>query len=168
MERVRTNLRHPVRFLLSAACLGTAFWALMGLGSRLSYALNSPEMKMFVLDPDPVILTSFVLTSMSVAWLLRAPIAHADLGSAVRLSLASSVLGGALYMLFFFVGALVFKEEASEGLGTILLGTISGVLLGAVFSLGFLPVTLPLGWVSILLLRRASGGLMEAPAPSAA
>lgn len=167
MERVRTNLRHPVRFLLSAACLGTAFWALMGLGSRLSYTPNSPEMEMFVPDPHLVILTSLVLSSMSVAWLLRAPIAHADLGSAVRLSLASSVLGGALYMLFFFGGALVFNEEASVGLGTILAGTIGSVLLGAVFSLFFLPVTFPLGWVSILLLRRASGGLLEAPAPRA-
>lgn len=141
--------------------MGPALWAAMvGFAAWCSFVPRIPEMHMFVLDPEPEILVSFALSSLSVAWLLRATIASANVRSAVWISLISSVLGGALYMLFFLAVLLVTGQEGSEGgVGTTIAGTLSGMLLGAMFSFFFWPVTLPVGWASVLLLRQASGGL---------
>ena len=102
-----------------------------------------------------------------MAWLLQVPIARSNFGTAVWLSLASSVLGAALYIFFLVVIFFVTGEETVSTWGDAIASMVSGMLAGAMFSFLFWPVTLPLGWAAILLLRRASGGLAAAATPTA-
>jgi len=156
---VSVRVAHPFRYLSLAACLGPTFWALMAGWSLLLSAFGVPEMELFVLARPAENLTAIVLTSVSVAWLLRVPIARADRKDATWLAAVSTVLGGALYMFLSLAIGVAFGSE-HEGPLSNALGLMMGVIFGGMFSIAFLPVTLPLGWVSIQWLGRVSGGLV--------
>jgi hypothetical protein len=172
----RAGLRHPWRFALVALALGPVFaWTIARATELLPWMRSPPEFRLLLVAPGDgfgEIGLSFSLTAFTVAWLLRRRIAQVARTGTIALAAGAAWLGGPFFMFFLLLAAApdeVPRELAEEGWGVLLwipMALTSGLLLGAVFAPLLLPATLPLAWLSVLLLRWASGGLVDGPGSS--
>jgi len=172
-----SGLRHPWRYALTALALGPVFTLAIQWASEHFYWLDSPEYHEILGGGTMGRGIAFTLTCVCVSWFGRRVIATSTGVATWILSGLSTSIGGGLFMLFFMLGSL--PREASEivrqdGWSTLLLvgggGTLGGAFLGAIVAPLLLPVTLPLGWIALRLLRVAAGGVTEPsadPAPVA-
>lgn len=153
----RERLRRPALFLSVALTLGPLYaWVIVSAAWRLPWITRSAAITMFSSDPwDAAV--PFALACVTLAWALRRRIVAAPGGSALWCSL----IGGPVYLAFAQISSLLLVPEQFEGFGArdLFLIPLGSIFLGGWFGAYFLPVSLPLTWGAIHLLRLASGGL---------
>ena len=169
-----SGLRHPWRYALTALALGPVFTLAIQWASENSHWLDSPEYHDILGGRTIGRGIAFTLTCACIAWFGRRVIATSTGVATWILSGLSTSIGGPVFMVFFMLGSL--PREASEivrqdGWSVLVLkvlgGTVGGALMGAMAAPLLLPVTLPLGWLALVLVRRAAGGLAEPSADRA-
>lgn len=164
----RARLRRPMLYLALSLALGAAFaWGIPGSVGWLPWTHHSPYFDTLTFPGGAEErAVGFVLAAASVAWCLRLHIASAREWRTLGLAWACVWIGGGAFMFFFLlIGAPSEASQfvANDGLlGGILAMTfmllIGGPMLGAFCSHLLLPIALPLAWLSVMLLRWASGG----------
>jgi len=159
-------LKHPVLFTLVALAMGPLYtWVIVSAAWSLPWT-RGMAIDFFESDPQESVIP-FSLACVSVAWLLRKRIASSYGWNAVRVALLCALLGGPFFPFFRIIESLFLvpgQEEGIEGVVITLGGLFLSVFFGGVCGALFLPVSLPLSWCSVQLLRLASGGQRQAGA----
>ena len=156
------RIRHPALYLLVALTLGPVFaWAVVRAAWFLPWTRDL-AIDMFTRDPWRHAVP-FALACASLAWAFRRRIATATGRRALMVALWCSLLGGPAYLTIEAIWSLItvpgqLSGGAAEVLAVLLLGPLASVFMGGAFGALFLPVTLPLTWCAIVVLRVVSGG----------
>jgi hypothetical protein len=152
VTRPRVRPRHTWRLTLCAALIGLVGYALVGAWEGFPPEVTSVEHLMFATSFALAVLLLFRRFLASMPWTAALPVAVLGL---FLVALSLMVVGTLMTCL---AGETIQEEGESfgEALGiAVIWGTIS-VLITAV---QFFYVSLPISWISVLLLRWASGGI---------
>jgi len=172
MVAARSGVRRPALLCLVALALGPAWAAVLGLASRIVFALDLPLIHVLMFLPGLGLFgwnaLALGLASAMIAWHLRDRIAVARGEPAWRVA-ATGVLLGAPVGAWCLATLLTLRNVQEEGWASLLVLAMAawlGPILGWTVALVSMPLSLPLAWLSVLLLRVASGGpagIVDAP-----
>ena len=162
-------MKHRAAYLLVACALGPLYeWTIVSAASLLPWT-KTWEIDMFTGDPVKHVIP-FTLACTSLAWGFRHRVAHGTSRTFLSSAVWCSLLGGPVYLIFAQIQSLfLVPGQLTEGIGgvleLILLVPLAGVVLGGAFGALFLPVTVPLTWGALWLLRMTSGGRRRVVSP---